>query len=167
MRHSESTIGLIGLALVVLAWLVPQDRIGYEVKFALLGFAIAIICLSGGLYVRGWWLHHGKTKALNDLSLAISHAIRDLVNKPRRPLLQMGAFAIELSEEYKTWCEEVDQILGNTAHFPQSDLLHFQRLGFIQPIQMTGHPAADHTLAMLNLKLERLREIIAWHKLKA
>lgn len=72
----------------------------------------------------------------------------------------MERFAAELAEEYERWCMEIDRILANKALFTQSDLLLFQRLGFIQPIQMTGHPGADHTLAMLNLKFERLREII-------
>jgi hypothetical protein len=167
MRHSEPIIGLVGLALGLFAWIVPQDRIGYEVKFGLLGFAIAVICLAAVLYVRERWHDRGKRKALDDLSLGISQAIRDLVNKPRPAPAGMGAFADELAAEYTTWCNGVDQILANTAYFAQSDLLHFQRLGFIPAIQMTGHPAADHTLAMLNLKMERLREIIAWHEVTA
>jgi hypothetical protein len=122
---------LIGLALVVLAWLVPPDRIGYEVKFSLLGFAIAMICGAAFLYIRGLWLDHGKRQALDDLSLAMSLAIRDLVNKPRPAPAGMGAFAAELAAEYTTWCNGVDQILANTAYFAQSDLLHFQRLGSV------------------------------------
>lgn len=79
----------------------------------------------------------------------------------------MEAFSKELSTEYGTWCEEVKQVLSNNSHFTHSDFSHFDRLGFIPPIHMTGHLGADHTLAMLNLKMERLREIIAWHNLKA
>ena len=154
MRHGEPLIGLLGLAL--LAWLVPQDRIGYEVKFFLLGFAIAVICLAVGLFVWGLWHSRGKQKSLDELSEAISRAIRDLVNKPRTEPASMEVFAAELAEEYTRWCEGVDRILANTAYFTQSELLHFQRLGFILPIDMTRHPGADHTLAMPNMKLERL-----------
>lgn len=164
MRHSESVIGLIGVALVLLAWLVPQDRIGYEVKFGLLGFAIAVICLAGGLFLNGLWQARGKGKALDDLSEAISRAIRDLVNKPRMELAGMEVFAKELAGSYEAWCVEVNQVLSNRSHFTYSDFSHFDRLGFIQPIHMTGHPGADHTLAMLNLKIDRLREIIEWNR---
>jgi hypothetical protein len=117
MRHGESTIGLIGLALVLLAWLVPQDRIGYEVKFGLLGFAIAVICLACVLYLRGLWHDRGKEKALDDLSEAISQAIRDLVNKPRPEPLGMEAFAAALAEDYERWCAEIDRALSNKAFF--------------------------------------------------
>jgi hypothetical protein len=37
MRHSELTISLLGLAITLLAWDVLGPRIGYEIKFALLG----------------------------------------------------------------------------------------------------------------------------------
>jgi len=40
--------------------------------------------------------------------------------------------------------------------------LHFDRLGFIEPVGMTNDPSADHTLSMLRLKFDRLREIIVW-----
>jgi len=53
MLHGGSIIALIGLALALLAWLVPQDRIGYEVKFSLLGFAFAVICFAVVWYFRG------------------------------------------------------------------------------------------------------------------
>ena len=166
MQHGESAIGLIGVALTLLAWIIPQDRIGYEVKFGLLGFGLAVICLSLVLLARGWWVQREKQKALDQLSEAISQAIHDLVNKPRPigPAASWDAFADSLAKEYLKWCEDVDRILGNTALFPKSDLLHFQRLGFIQPVIMTRHTAADHTLAMLNKKMDRLREIIAWNR---
>jgi hypothetical protein len=159
----ESVIGLVGLAVAVLAWLVPQDRIGYQLKFGLLGFAIAVLALSVWQYIRGLWQDRRKQNALDDLSEAVSRAIRDLVNKPRTSPAGMDAFASALAEEYARWCEEVNQTLANTTFFTKSDLLHFQRLGMITPIVMTGHPGADHTLSMLHLKMERLRELIARH----
>jgi hypothetical protein len=53
MRHFESAISLLGLAITILAWIVPQDRIGYDVKFALLGAGLMAIGLGVVLLVRG------------------------------------------------------------------------------------------------------------------
>jgi len=166
MRYGESALSLLGLAVTLLAWIVPQDRIGYEVKFTLLGIGLTIICLGLGLLVRGWWRGRGKQEAIDQLSEAISLAIRELVNMPRPGpgLVNETAFADKLTKEYLAWCEGVDKVLADRRHFTRSDLLHFQRLGFIQPVHLTGHPGADHTLAMLNLKMQRLREVIAWNR---
>ena len=164
MRHSDSATGLVGVALTLLAWIIPQDRIGYEVKFSLLGFGLAIICLGVALLGRGWCVSRGKQRTLDVLSESISRAIHELVNMPRPNPGETDLFANNLSQGYVAWCEGVDRILGNKTYFTQSDLLHFQRLGFIHPLHMTGHTAADHTLAMLNLKMERLREVIAWNR---
>jgi hypothetical protein len=166
MRYGDSAISLLGLAVTLLAWIIPQDRIGYEVKFTLLGVGLTIVCLGLWLLVRGWRRARTKQQSLDQLSENISRAIRDLVNMPRSgPGLVNGeTFANTLASGYSAWCTEVDRILEDKRHFTQSDLLHFQRLGFIQPIHMTGHSGADHTLAMLNLKIERLRDIIAWNR---
>lgn len=166
MRYGNSAISLLGLAVTLLAWIIPQDRIGYEVKFTLLGIGLTTVCLGLGLLAHSWWRGRTKQQALDQLSLSISRAIHELVNMPRpgSGLVNEEAFANKLASGYSTWCTEVDQILEDRRHFTQSDLLHFQRLGFIQPIHMTGHPRADHTLAMLNLKIDRLREIIAWNR---
>jgi hypothetical protein len=45
MRHFESAVSLLGLAITILAWIVPQDRIRYDVKFALLGAGLMAIGL--------------------------------------------------------------------------------------------------------------------------
>lgn len=164
MRTVESIISLLGLAVTLLAWIIPQDRIGYEVKFTLLGIGLTIVVLGLGLLVKGWRRGRKKLKSIDQLSEFISTAIRDLVNKPRPPQAEMEVFATELKEQYDNWCIGVNQILSNKSYFTHSDFLHFDRLGFIPPIVMTRHPNADHTLAMLNVKIDRLREIISWNR---
>lgn len=79
----------------------------------------------------------------------------------------MDGFGQDLAAKYEAWCAEVHKILSNKAHLTYSEFSHVDRLGFIQPIVMTRHPAADHTLAMPNLKMKPLRDIIASHSLKA
>ena len=67
------------------------------------------------LPVRG----HGKQRAIDQLSEAISQAIHELVNKPRptSPTASWDAFADTLAQEYSKWCEGVDRVLANTAYF--------------------------------------------------
>jgi|SRR6476659_3214951 len=166
MRHVELAISLLGLAVTLLAWIVPQDRIGYDVKFALLGAGLMAIGLGGVLLVRGWLHGRGKQQALDQLSEAISQAIHDLLNKPRptAPTASWDAFADTLEKEYSKWCEDVDRILANTAYFTKSDAIHFQRLGVFPPVIITQHPGADHTLSMLTEKIKRLRDVIVWNR---
>jgi hypothetical protein len=166
MRYLESAISLIGLAITLLAWIVPQDRIGYEVKFALVGAGLMAFGLGVILLVRGWLRGRGKQNAIDQLSEAISKAIHELLNRPQPtdPTQSWDAFADTLAKEYSKWCVDVDRVLGNTAYFTKSDLLHFQRLGVFPPVVITGHPRADHTLSMLTEKIKRLRDVIEWNR---
>src|SRR5687767_1734537 len=165
MRHAESAISLLGLAITLLAWIVPQDRIGYEVKFALIGAGLMAIGLGVALLVRGWLLGRRKQQALDQLSEAISKAIHELINKPRPRLRHHGMLSpIPWQKEYSQWCEDVDRILANTAYFTRSDVIHFQRLGVFPSVAITHHPGADHTLAMLTEKIKRLRDVIEWNR---
>jgi len=166
MRHVELAISLLGLAITLLAWIVPQDRIGYDIKFALLGAGLMAIGLGVVLLVRGWLHGRGKQQALDQLSEAISQAIHHLLNKPRptAPTASWDAFADTLEKEYSKWCEDVGRILANTAYFTKSDAIHFQRLGVFPPVIITDHPGADHTLSMLTEKIKRLRDVIEWNR---
>jgi hypothetical protein len=164
MRHFESAVSLLGLAITILAWIVPQDRIGYDVKFALLGAGLMAIGLGVVLLVRGWLHGRGKQRAVDQLSEAISQAIHELINKPRPDASSGDAFADSLAKEYSKWCEDVNRILANKAYFTRSDVLHFQRLGVFAPVVITHHPGADHTLAMLTERIKRLRDIIEWNR---
>lgn len=115
------------------------------------------------LPVRG----HGKQRAIDQLSEAISQAIHELVNKPRptSPTASWDAFADTLEGEYSKWCEDENRILVNSACFTRSYVLHFQRLGVFPPILITPHSGADHTLSMLTEKIKRQRDVIEWNRL--
>jgi hypothetical protein len=164
MRHFESAISLLGLAITILAWIVPQERIGYNIKFALLGAGLMAIGLGVALLVRGWLHDRGKQQALDQLSQAISQAIHELINKPRPAPWSGDAFADTLAKEYSRWCQDVDRILARRRYFTKSDVLHFQQLGVFPSVAITHHSDADHTLAMLTEKIKRLRDIIEWNR---
>jgi hypothetical protein len=62
-------------------------------------------------------------------------------------------------------CARVNRRLENRAFFTRADQLDFDRLGFIQPVKLGGHPLReiqDTTRSMLKLKVERLREMVNW-----
>jgi hypothetical protein len=65
MRHIESSISLLGLAVVLLAWTVPQDRMGYEVQFAMLGAGLMAIGLGLVLLVDGAMAVGSRTQLIN------------------------------------------------------------------------------------------------------
>jgi hypothetical protein len=91
---------LLGFAVTLPAWIILQERIGYEVKFTLFGIGLTIVCLGLGLLVHGWWRRRRKQDALDQLSVAISQAIRELVNMPRPGpgLVNEEAFADKLAK---------------------------------------------------------------------
>jgi hypothetical protein len=73
----------------------------------------------------------------------------------------LGWFFEYLEAGLRAMVQKVDEMLGDKRFFTLSDLLHFQRLGIVPRIAMSGHEGIDHTLSQLGLKLERLRELIA------
>lgn len=107
-----------------------------------------------------------KQKVIDDLAEDISWAIGELLNRKRPSPTELGKyddFSVQLRRDFDEWCKKVDEKLKDQSIFTHADFLGFQRLGFVDPKVVTGHPGIDHTLSMLNLKLERLREIIARH----
>jgi hypothetical protein len=64
--------------------------------------------------------------------------------------------------DYRAWCDKVSSKLNNRAFFTRADQLHFDRLGFVPPLQMSGHARLDWLLGQLRLKFERLRDVINW-----
>lgn len=104
-----------------------------------------------------------RQKAVDELAEDVSWAIRDILNRPKPTnQAQVAQYVADLDREYREWCERVDRKLENRAFFTRADQLHFQRLGFIAPVVLTGIEAADYTLSQLNLKFDRLRDVINW-----
>jgi len=158
-------IALVGVAVAILAWLAAPERIDYEVKFLLVVIASLLLITAIGLPIWAVMFERKLRRLLNTLSGEISWAIHNLLNRPTGlgqtyDIRQLDPFAIELTNDFNAWCNRIDAILSNEAFFTQSDLLRFQRLGFIDPVHLTGHPDLDHTFSMLKLKLSRLQEVI-------
>jgi hypothetical protein len=101
-----------------------------------------------------------RQRAIDTLAEDISWAISDLLNKRPDPLTDEGVEHWEVA--FRGWCARVSAKLENRAFFTRADQLHFDRLGFVQPIAMSGHQRLDWLLGQLRLKLDRLREIINW-----
>ena len=98
-----------------------------------------------------------RQQAIDSLAEDISWAIAELVNR------NVEQQTVEqFRTDFNEWCKKVSSKLGNRAFFTRADQLHFDRLGYLQPINMASIPAADHVHSMLKLKLERLRDIINW-----
>ncbi len=98
-----------------------------------------------------------RQEAINSLAEDISFAIADLVNR------NVGQEGVQqFKDDFDSWCAKVSKKLENRAFFTRADQLHFDRLGYLQPIAMNGHEGANQVHTMLKLKLERLRDIINW-----
>lgn len=95
--------------------------------------------------------------AIDSLAEDISEAIADLVNRNVTHLA-----AQQFKDDFDKWCKKVSKKLENRAFFSRADQLHFDRLGYLEPVTMVGLSGPDHTHSMLRLKLERLRDIINW-----
>jgi hypothetical protein len=107
-----------------------------------------------------------RQRVIDDLAEDLSWAVHHLLNRPQPQMPVTGdpwpAFAQTFRTDFETWCNRVSAKLANEAFFTRADRLHFDRLGFITRVAMTGHPDVDHVLSMLKLKFERLREILNW-----
>jgi len=76
------------------------------------------------------------------------------------------ADAEAFERDYNEWCSKVSKKLEQRAFFTKSDQLHFERLGFIDALTMTGQVKYDWWLSQLRLKFERLRDIINWVQMR-
>jgi len=100
-----------------------------------------------------------QQRAINSVAEDISWAIHHLLN---RPFINGQEHVNKWHHDYDTWCSRVSEKLSNRAFFTLADQLHFDRLGFIDPVHMTGHVEYDWLLGQLRLKFERARDIINW-----
>lgn len=101
-----------------------------------------------------------KQGAIDELAEDISWAIQNLLNK--NPSTQPGEDLNAWVDDYNEWCARVSEKLENRAFFSKADQLHFERLGFIQPVSLTGEQKLDWWLSQLRLKFDRIRDIINW-----
>jgi len=128
-------------------------------------FRISILIL--GLAIIGFSLTFNrwsaKQKIVDSLAEDISWAIDHLLN--RGPAGTAGPdkkFIDDWKLDFDNWCAGVSTKLNNRAFFTRADQLHFDYLGFIDPISLYGQPRLDGLLSQLRLKIERLRDVINW-----
>jgi len=129
------------------------------VKFLLIIVGLIIIFVS-----LRWNLWSRRQKAIDDLAEDLSWAINNLLNRNPCPSTQTDID--NWAKEYRGWCAKISGQLDSRAFFTRADQLHFDRLGFIDPIQMSGQPNYDWWLGQLRLKFERLRDVINWTQMR-
>jgi hypothetical protein len=125
----------------------------FNPSLTILGLSLIFISLRFNVWSR-------KQKAIDDLAEDISFAIQNLIN--RKPTPKHDVDVKKWKEDYEAWCTKVSKKLENRAFFTRSDQLHFDRLGFIEPVRMTGNDELDFLLSQLRLKFDRLRDVINW-----
>lgn len=99
-----------------------------------------------------------KQRAVDELSESLSGAIHDLLN--RDPPVSSQADLDQWESDFQEWCAFVSGKLEE--NFTRSEQLHFDRLGTV-PIRSFGMAYNDqhnHLLNLLDIKFNRLREII-------
>jgi hypothetical protein len=101
-----------------------------------------------------------KQRAIDDLAEDLSWAIQKLLNRDPRPTTNQQVAQWEA--DYRSWCERVSKKLADRAFFTRADQLHFDMLGFVEPIGMSGIAHLDWLLSQLRLKFQRLRDVINW-----
>ncbi len=116
-----------------------------------------IVLLIGSVRFNIWT---NKQTAINELAENLSWAISDLLN--RKPPVSTTEDVANWEKDYRDWCNKVSKNLENRAFFSRADQLHFDRLGFIEQVKMSGISRHDWLLGQLKLKFDRLREVINW-----
>jgi predicted PurR-regulated permease PerM len=162
--------GLIGGAILLVSGMTPAELVAYVAEnppewltsgwtrlfLVIVGLALLFVSIRYNIWSQ-------RQRVVDSLSEEISWAIHNLLNRPFPKFEnQIPGYIEKWEQDYKTWCAKVNGILSNRAFFTLSDQLHFDRLGFIDPITMTGRQEYDWWLSQLKLKFERLRDIINW-----
>ena len=125
----------------------------------IVGLALIFVSITYNIWSK-------KRQAIDDLAEDISWAIRDLVNRHITKPIPTAADVDAFERDYKEWCEKVSKKLEMRAFFTKADQLHFDRLGFITPVNMTGVQKYDWLLSQLRLKFDRLRDVINWTQMR-
>lgn len=130
---------------------------GTKVALVIIGLVIIFASLHFNVYSF-------RQKAIDDLAEDLSWAINQLLNRKPRPSTKTEID--DWANDYSDWCDKVRGKLDNRAFFTRADQLHFDRLGFIEPVLLSGKPTYDWWLSQLNLKFIRLRDVINWAQMR-
>jgi hypothetical protein len=118
---------------------------------------VGLVIIALSLWINLW---SKKQQAIDDLAEDMSWAIHELVNRNPRPSTDEEVQKWEA--DYLEWDKKVSKKLENRAFFTRADQLHFERLGFVEPVTLSGHQRFDWLLSQLRLKFDRLRDVINW-----
>jgi hypothetical protein len=135
----------------------PQWTNSAYFRLGILIIGIALIWFS--LIFNLW---SAKQKAIDSLAEDISWAIDNLLNRTTGKIDPASEFVERWKKDFEDWCANVSKKLGNRAFFTRADQLHFDYLGFVEPVEFYQNPRLNHLLSQLRLKIERLRELINW-----
>jgi hypothetical protein len=129
----------------------------FRLGILLLGFAIIWFSLTFNRWST-------KQKTIDSLAEDISWAIDNLLNRlpPEKIDDPDSKFVDDWKKDFESWCHRVSRKLDNRAFFTRADQLHFDYLGFIDPIVFYQNPRLNNLLSQLRLKIERLRDVINW-----
>jgi len=118
---------------------------------------VGVALIGAGLWFNVW---STKQKVVDALAEEIAWAIRELVNRKPEPITaeQIDAF----KADFEAWCGKVSKRLENRTFFTRADQLHFDYLGFVDPLLMSGRQPLDKLLGQLRMKVDRLRDVINW-----
>ena len=150
-----------GELVVLVAGAMPDWVFGGWFKLALVVLGLFIIW--GSLRFNVW---SQRQKAVNELAKRLSDAIRDLMNRQITNDVELGQF----ESDFGYWCDEIaNRIEHYAAYFSEADKIHFDQIGQV-PGNSWGHAYVsaqagnrhNHLLNELNVKFERLRDIINW-----
>lgn len=129
--------------------------------FKLTLFILGLVIIGVSLHFNVWSL---RQRAIDDLAEDLSWAIHDLLNRRATNAVQLTQW----ESDYKGWCERVSKKLENRAFFTRADQLHFERLGSIPAVDFQGsfNPRHNSLKGHLNLKFDRLRDLINWTQMR-
>jgi hypothetical protein len=117
--------------------------------------------IAASLHFNVWSL---RQQAIDELAEDLSWAIHHLLNKLVKSVQEMA----EWESTFNAWCGRVSAKLENRAFFTRADQLHFDRLGLVPLAGFTGSYNDRHEwlVSQLNLKFERLRDVINWTQMR-
>ncbi len=155
--------GVFAIIFGMMPWEAAVKVAQYLPDWMMNGWFRLLLVIGGLALIAGslrWNLWSQKQVAIDDLAEDISWAIHNLLNCNPKPANQVEID--QWSKEFTEWCDRVSSKLENRAFFTRADQLHFNRLGFVPPLHMTGNQTYDWWLGILRLKFERLRDVINW-----
>lgn len=104
-----------------------------------------------------------RQKIIDSLAEDISWAIDNLLNRKAGPEGRDNSYVDAWQRDFNDWCSRVSSKLSNRAFFTRADQLHFEYLGFVEPLSLyMDAQRLNHLLSQLKMKIDRLRDVINW-----